>query len=420
MRIKNKSFDKVITNILILYFIFIFFYGIIIKITFPYKFLFTIKTIIPESLLFTICLLCVFKTKKISKISFLAIIYFFMVLVLNLFTSYSTNSFMMTFRDVFIPIITGFLLSSISMSEESYYDFFKKITIVSVLAIIIGFILGILQYSRGWEWTSAWYTGYSFWGNDEVASMYIMTSGKHVRVPSVVGHNVKFAMATFFQILCVMSYFRVKIKNNKNRKLIYNLIEKVSVLLGMINIFISNNKTTFVICIILFVICLIKHSNRYSKIIITFTSLVLGLYIYFELKASTDFLLSFFDRFSKWSLLFKQDIIGNLILPISTFNFAGNSDTTVAVLNYWDNTYLYFIFAFGLLGLYLLLYWLYAMSIGAHKICYSKGKMDFIYYLALFTILSSFTTSIVLGRSFFNIYILTVAFLSNKKGRLLE
>ena len=135
MRINNRSIDKMITNILILYFIFIFFYGIIIKITFPYHLLFKLKTIIPEFLLFIVSLLCLLKKKKISKISIFVMTYFLAVLILNVFTSYSSDSFMMTFRDVFIPIITGFLLSSISMNKASYYDFFRKIAFVSIFAL---------------------------------------------------------------------------------------------------------------------------------------------------------------------------------------------------------------------------------------------------------------------------------------------
>lgn len=416
MRINNRSIDKMITNILILYFIFIFFYGIIIKITFPYHLLFKLKTIIPEFLLFIVSLLCLLKKKKISKISIFVMTYFLAVLILNVFTSYSSDSFMMTFRDVFIPIITGFLLSSISMNKASYYDFFRKIAFVSIFALSVGFVLGAFQYTKGWEWTSAWYTGYPFWGNDTASSMYIMTSGTHVRVPSIVGHNVKFAMASFFQMLCVISFSNIKIKDNKNKKLIFRVLQLACVCFGVTNIFISNNKTTFVICIILSIMWVVKHSNRFSKIIIIVIFLVSGAYVYFELKNSSDFLLSFFDRFSKWSILFEQDILSNLIFPISTFNFAGNSNTTVAVLNYWDNTYLYFAFAFGIVGLYLLIRWLYILSHKAQLVCNSSSKIDFIYYLTFFTIISSVTTSIVLGRCFFNIYILTVAFLANKNG----
>ncbi|MCB7303464.1 hypothetical protein NE683_03495 [Bariatricus massiliensis] len=410
MRLTNKDIDKQILNLILLYFISVFFYGIIIKITFGNSILFQIKTYIPELILGGICFLCILKKKRFSLYGFIVIIYFTFIFALNVFTSYSTNSFLMTFRDVYIPIVTCLLLASIEMKDDSINQFLNKLCVISYIALLIGFVLGLFQYINGWEWTSSWYTGYSFWGTDTASSMYIMTSDSHVRVPSITGHNVKFAMASFFQALII--FYGTKDNDNRKKRFIYI----TTIVFAITNIYISNNKTTLVIVFVIFSIWLIKNAPRYTKIIIGVTIITIILYTYYQLTYSTDFMLSFYDRFSKWSQIFQQNVSINLLVPISTFNFAGNGQASIAALNYWDNTYLYFAFAYGIIGLVLLIIWIYKLNKKAKELCEKNSIQGIVQYLTIFTLLASLTTSIVLGRCFFSIYLITIAFLSNKRG----
>lgn len=130
MRLTNKDIDKQILNLILLYFISVFFYGIIIKITFGNSILFQIKTYIPELILGGICFLCILKKKRFSLYGFIVIIYFTFIFALNVFTSYSTNSFLMTFRDVYIPIVTCLLLASIEMKDDSINQFLNKLCVI--------------------------------------------------------------------------------------------------------------------------------------------------------------------------------------------------------------------------------------------------------------------------------------------------
>ena len=200
---KSTRADRLIRVGLEFYFIFIFFYGVIIKITFPYSALFSLKTYVPELLLAFGCMVCLTKRNRISKSAFFMLSVFITVFALNLLTSFSVNSFMMTFRDVMIPIVMGFMLSTVRISEENVVRFVRNMIVICYVALLFGAILGVVQYLHDWSWTSAWYTGYSFWGEDAKSSMYIMTTGSHVRVPSITGHNVKFAMYSLFQFLFI-------------------------------------------------------------------------------------------------------------------------------------------------------------------------------------------------------------------------
>ena len=296
------------------------------------------------------------------------------------------------------------------MKDDSINQFLNKLCVISYIALLIGFVLGLFQYINGWEWTSSWYTGYSFWGTDTASSMYIMTSDSHVRVPSITGHNVKFAMASFFQALII--FYGTKDNDNRKKRFIYI----TTIVFAITNIYISNNKTTLVIVFVIFSIWLIKNAPRYTKIIIGVTIITIILYTYYQLTYSTDFMLSFYDRFSKWSQIFQQNVSINLLVPISTFNFAGNGQASIAALNYWDNTYLYFAFAYGIIGLVLLIIWIYKLNKKAKELCEKNSIQGIVQYLTIFTLLASLTTSIVLGRCFFSIYLITIAFLSNKRG----
>lgn len=410
--------ENILSKSLFIYFVCIFFYGLIIKLTFFSPVLFKLKTYIPEFFLGLVCLTAIPYLRKTNRNSRIMIFTFCLIMVLNIFTSFSLASFMMTFRDVLIPLIVGFFLCNAQISVKEKNWFFKALTWLSIIALASGTILGILQYFKGWEWTSAWYTGYPFWGEDTASSMYIMTNGSHVRVPSITGHNVKFAMYSFFQFLIIAFYSKNMFKSNLTRN--------ISAALGMINIYISNNKTTIVIVLLTGLYwfikkygkMIIKKCKEYTKIKygLIGIALVIGIIIIVVLMSS-NFLLSFFDRFSKWSALLKPRLLLNLIIPISTYSFAGNSVTSIPVLNYWDNTYLYFLYSFGIIGVIVLYRWLrgeYKTIEVKHN---DKVDRDFIFYLTLFTCIAGFTTSLVLGRCFFNIFVIILSYLSAvKKG----
>lgn len=395
--------EKIIPSLLIIYFIFIFFYGLIIKFTFSNPFLFSIKTYLPETMLGLICIVMLFLKKRIYKDSLFVLISFIAVLIINLFTSFSVASFLMTFRDVYVPLITGYMLCGYDFDGRVKSKLFDYLVILCEVALVVGTIIGLFQYFLGWKWTSSWYTGYSFWGEDKASSMYIMTSGAHVRVPSIAGHNVKFAMYSLFQFLVI--FFR---KEKKNRITILFFL-----LLAITNIWISNNKTTLVILLFMIAKYLASKLNQSSRPIYTAVFVLSIAIIAIDLNNSSDFFLSFYDRFSKWEVLKDPAILKNILLPISTFNFAGNSITNVAVLNYWDNTYFYFVFSYGLVTTWLLFIWI-------RKNIYrcENSFREFVYYLTFFTIFASLTTSIVLGRCFFNIYIIMITFLSDKKCKV--
>lgn len=401
--------EKIIVNLMVFYFFLLFFYGGIIKFTFHNTLLFSLKTYLPELTLALVCVGLLLRKRSWNKTGLCLLLYINLIFSINIITSFSVNSFLMTFRDVYVPIFTSTLLCCVRISDEAHDLFYKKMIKLCSISLVCGALIGVLQYNKGWQWTSAWYTGYSFWGEDSASSMYIMNSGGHVRVPSIVGHNVKFAMASFFQACTILFMYKDK---NKFRK---DIIQIITVLVAMLNIYISNNKTTLLICFVLLGIWFIKKFPVYARIIIAAMIVFIGAYVTVKLRNSTDFFVSFYDRFSKWSVLIDPTILVNIFLPISLYDFAGNSNTTISVLNYWDNTYLYFAFGFGIFGVCVLIKWIARAYIVIKDSCLEKNRYDYIFFLTMFTAMAAFTTSIVLGRCFFNIYLIVLSFEFGRK-----
>lgn len=401
---RRSKIDSVIALLLELYFIYIFFYGVVIKVTFSNRVLFSLKTYIPEALLTLVCVCAALKKNRINKSAFFMMVVYLSVFGLNLLTSFSSNSFMMTVRDVLIPIVVGFMLATIKLDKQSAESFFRKMTFFCYIALLAGMIIGVMQYSHDWQWTSSWYTGYPFWGEDARSSMYIMTTGSHVRVPSITGHNVKFAMYSFFQFLFIACFYgyKTKIRNQ--------FIPITSLIMMLINVFLSNNKTTLVIIFLIFAFYLMNKFKSRSRVIVCVAFIVLGMYVYYEASTSSDFLLSFYERFSKWSVLKDPAMLRNIILPISTYNFAGNSATEIPVLNYWDNTYFYFLFSFGAIGVIALINWLKKLYSAIQNSKKDRNVKMFITFITVFAALAACTTSIVLGRCFFNVYIIAMTY----------
>lgn len=401
---RKSKIDKVIAFLLELYFIFIFFYGVVIKVTFPSQILFSLKTYVPEALLALVCVCAVMKKNRISKSAFFMMVVYLSVFGLNLLTSFSTSSFMMTFRDVLIPIVVGFMLTTIKLDERSAESFLRKMTMICYIALLAGMIIGVIQYSHDWQWTSSWYTGYPFWGEDTRSSMYIMTTGNHVRVPSITGHNVKFAMYSFFQFLFIACFYGNKTKARNQ------FIPITALIMMLVNVFVSNNKTTLVIIFLIFALYLMRKFECRTRAIACVAFIALGAYVYYEISTSSDFLLSFYDRFSKWSVLKDPAMLRNIVLPISTYNFAGNSATEIPVLNYWDNTYFYFLFSFGAIGVIALVNWMKKLYSSIQNSAKGRNVKVFITFLTVFAGMAACTTSIVLGRCFFNVYMIAMTY----------
>ena len=124
--------EKSVVNLLLIYLVYIFFYGLIIKITRGMGVLFTIKTYIPEILLLIIAAKCILITKgrSIRKFSLIGGFYFLCVLVIGFgYYGVSSDAFYLV-RDLFLPIFVGIILARKDFHDETltrFYSTFLKV-----------------------------------------------------------------------------------------------------------------------------------------------------------------------------------------------------------------------------------------------------------------------------------------------------
>ncbi|MPN13030.1 hypothetical protein SDC9_160350 [bioreactor metagenome] len=164
--------NNIISFSLTLYIFIIYFYGLITKFTINNKFLFSIKTILPEFLLMIIIcisILIILKkgTYKIkNKYLFSLICYIGFIFIINLCMKPSIDEVAFVIRDLILPITVLFCLTQIDFNQEEIIKIINNLIRIFIIFTIIGFVLALIQRNMDWEWTSKFYTGYSFYGVD--------------------------------------------------------------------------------------------------------------------------------------------------------------------------------------------------------------------------------------------------------------
>lgn len=403
-----SKYEKIIEISVLMYFITIFFYGLLIKLTFNHSFLFNVKTILPEFFLIVIIitiLIRVIKEGIYIKSTNITIFtgYIIIIMVMNLHSLPNTREINLFIRDILIPILVSFSIYQANLSKNTI----RKITVnlfkISICFVIIGFILAIIQYINGFEWSSKFYTGYSFYGFDEVSKIKINNtlSGKF-RVPSVTGSSATFG---FYNILAIILLLNIGKKN------IFKMI-----MLGMAvtNIILSTNKTALILFLVVLGVYLAKDIPKNLKVAIgcIFFSFII-IYILILIKNDSGIFFSLKERMNFWISIFKDNFNYKVIIPLNLYSFSAGGEGFTSV---WDNTFLYVLFALGPIGFILII-----MNI---IISYSKAKQsdykNIIIYLIIVFVIGSFTTNLTNGRCFFSIYLILIPLLLNDKLKKLQ
>ncbi|MDK0736125.1 hypothetical protein P7A61_11140 [Clostridium perfringens] len=373
------------------YFILILFYGIIVRITIENNFLFSIKTIIPEITLLTICILSlisILKNKKINKITIIGILYLSILIFFNLKTSLDSN-IVYFFRDWFISFIYLTLVINYNVSKNEKQKIIEKLVKIFIVFIVFGFLLAVLQKYFGWQWTSKFYTGYEFYGLDEKSKIKIWTSSGVLRVPSLTGNSVSFAFYNLIGFILLNHGYKGKF---------FKLILEV---LTFINILLSNNKTAMIIFIILTLYFIFIKANKYFKILILdFFIIISFVIVYYLDKIDTKIFFSMKERFIYWENIFNSKDLIDIFLPRDIFN------SSILV---FDNFYIASIFMIGVIGVLVfgvIMYYCYKNT-NQHNRGLSKE-------LLIVFLVTSITTNISQGRSYLMPFLVIYVLLSQK------
>lgn len=383
--------EKIFFRIIYAYIILVFFYGIVIKATVNLPLLFSLKTYLPEILIGIAASLYLTNKKNwmFTKFEFVGIVYFLTVIIINCVTCGFSNDALYCFRDIYIPIFACLIYMKIDFSSKALEKFYRFILIISMIYLVSGAILGIVEVMNGWDWTSKFYTGYSFYDVDAYSKVKISEASGQLRAPGLTGNSVSFSYYGLIAIIAIL--------NKKDFNPVFKTFFFVS---EIIILFCTLNKTTF---IILGIIALYYLFNRLNKVIRNILLLVIGIIAlsYIVMHINNDIFYSVLDRFRFWGTLDSYVNPLEVLVPYNSFSYNPGAE---GILSFWDNTYLFFLFSIGIFGTV----WVYFLSYKLKKrgcIVHTNMKL-FFNYLYVFMMLSSLFNNITSGRAYFGLYLL--------------
>lgn len=403
---------SVIINLMLLYMSLILFYGLIIKITINNLFLFKLKTIMPEMILVCIIIIGIIRTLKEKGTHFknkymtMLVLYIIFVITANIFMITSIDEALFIFRDFIIPIFVFYILIQIDFNRNDITKFFEKFNKLLVIFVITGFLLGILQHFMGWEWTSNFYTGYQFYGLDELSKVKIWHANKYLRVPSITGNSATFG---FYNLIAFV--FIINSKENLKYRKIYASI-------SVLNIFISTSKTPLIIALILIISKCTYNIKKEIKLAIVQLCLIMSIiFLIITIKYNPGILFSLQERIKFWKQSFHLISPITLLVPINLFQLTPISGN---ILSFIDNTYLYFLYSVGFVGLTMILGNIYIY----YKNIIAYGYDNIARYIIIIFLISSLFLNVTQGRCYWSIFCMLlpicmqqIIYFGNKKER---
>lgn len=366
------------------YLICVLFYGFIIHIGLSISLVNSIRVFLPELFLMVSCFKWIFKTPKISKDMVYLLVIFIIVSILSITTIKTMKSVLFIIRDLLIPMLMLAVCSSCPLSEEKLNKIFKHIRFIFILFIVVGVFFGMLQQKLGWEWTSEYFAGYSFYGVNKDASLRIFHGTFGFCVLGTTGSSVNFGFYNALACLFMM-YYGIRKK----------WINLILILLSVYNIIISGNKTALLGISILFLVKIVlPRKGNFKTIFKCIIILIVGIFFIWLITYGNDSLgASMVQRLILWKELFTEKYILNLIIPHNLFFFSSGSDNS-GIIDFWDNGYFYYAFSMGISGLIL-----YSLCIYKRwKYIKRYENNTYITYLLIFLLLASFSTCVFFGR----------------------
>ena len=239
------------------------------------------------------------------------------------------------------------------------------------------------------EWTSKFYTGYSFYNVDPYSKVKISESSGQLRAPGLTGNHVSFSYYGLIAIIAIL--------NKKNLKPIFKVFFFSCEIIILIC---TLNKTAMVILMIIAMYYLLKKINKVIRVLFMVVS-GSGALFYMLTHIDNDIFYSTLDRFRFWGILVSYLNPLEIIFPYNSFLYNPGAE---GILSFWDNTYLFFLFSLGIVGSVYVFFLCYILSVNG--IAAHPNMRLFFKYLYILLILSSLFNNITNGRAYFGLYLL--------------
>lgn len=392
--------EKKILILCMCYFMYVFCYGIVIKLTISDSLLFQIKTFIPELLLLLVMVECMLQGKiHLNRVSFYLAVYSLVVFVFNLINFGLNEQSLYLIRDIYMPLFAFIFLMSANITEEGAEYFLTKMVPFLKVFLIAGLLLAVVEQMRGWEWTSQFYTGYTFYGQDSFSKVKIAHNLGLLRAPSLSGNFATFGY------YCLIADIIIRARSSKIWKtILWDAITLACIVL-------ATNKSAIVAFAIVLVLggtsTIRSKSARLNKVIIAGVvgvALLSAVWLLGDNSDSAGYLTGLINRFDIWNRLSSQVEWTEALFPFRQFAYGTGAEGPVS---FWDNTYLYSLFSQGIIGSAL---WFIVL-----KDEYKKGKKVkdntiklSISYMTILLLVLGLTVNVTQGRGFFSLYLVYI------------
>ena len=395
------KYEKSTINLCLIYIIYIFLYGIVIKITFSNSILFQIKTYIPEAILALIVLISLLRSGiKIKSFSMPLLGYSTIIFFINLVIYGLNEQALYWVRDLYIPLAAFCFLLMMRFSPDSMKQFSKKLVAFFKIYLIVGLILALVQQFQGWEWTSSFYTGYTFYGQDEVSKIKIAHNMGLLRAPSLSGN-----FATFGYYCLIAAVFIDAKTTAFWKKLFWDII-------ALFCMGLATNKSAIVAFAVVLAlrqtVDLRNKSKRLNNIILVLIAGFLGIttiMLFGDNSSGQNILTGLFARFDVWEGILADTSVLETLFPYKQFMYGSGVEGGVS---FFDNTYLYSLFTQGIAGTVL---WIYVLS-KVYKSRMKRGSLVvryYVYELTIALLVLGLTVNVTQGRGFLSPYLVLLA-----------
>lgn len=383
----------------LLYIAYVFMYGLIVKFTISNSLLFKVKTYIPEVLLLFIALLgakC--NGWKMRRCFVLLLTFSMLIVTVNIARHGLTEQGIYAIRDIYIPL-TAFSCMMIPFTDNENEIYTKRIVKFFKVYLIAGLILAVAEQVKGWQWTSVFYTGYTFYGQDPLSKIKVAHNFGLLRAPSLSGNFATFGYYSIIAVITIIAY-----EKSPRRRMFWNVIAIACMVL-------ATNKSAIVIYTIILVsrwIVDLRHQtirkNNATVLGIICVLCILALCFWLFLSETKGVFLSLYERVYYWVENLSEVSFAELILPYNQFAYGSGAE---GGLSFWDNTYLYGLFTQGIVGMIL---WINAL-----KECYTLrtkngdlSEREQIFELTAALAILSLTANVTQGRGFLTPYIVLI------------
>lgn len=399
--------NKLINFGVIGYITVILFNGILMHFGLTYPFLEAIRPILPELFLLFSLFGWILNNKFVSYDFFLVII-FFSITMLFSYENFSVNAFLITMRNVIIPFAFMLLISTTNSNKREFNNFLNMLFWIFAIFVITGSFFSIVQQLKGWNWMSTYFQGYASWGDENGKVRVVMSSYGTLRTLGTTGDSSTFGLYSSLSIILFLF---------KEKK--FYLFKLILCILALISIINSGNKTSlllYVFIIFYYILTIIFKNNIkiMDRIVLFMVIITIFISLFFTFNASSDsFYYTMNMRFKIWSEIFTYENMLNLIFPHTIFGFSAMGDTG-GVTTIWDNSYLFILFSFGIIG-FLIFAYIFRNLI---KIMIKNNIVKVLVYILL---LSMFSTNIFTGRNIAGFAIIFIGILyANRRNLIYE